>query len=364
MSLEESQSPCEPVELNGFEFGSSKLGCSQLVTVLKLREQYCGKLISNIKQSEFLQLEGVVHKVLRAHPHPSILQPVCITTGKDVSGIILPAVGEDLHTVARNAKGLREREAKRVFLSIVSAVQHCHKHRIVIRDLRLGKIFYRKDTGDAVLADLDGAQAVSRTAPFFSDRKGSPAFVSPEVVVSQAYDGAAADMWALGVILYLLLTGMYPFRDSHPANLFHKIQQGHSAVFFPPSMSEAARDLIRRLLVKEPHLRMTADELAKDLWFAAPTMQPPGRAAPVHRPAAARPVETPAAPAAFVKAPEPAAVSVFTAATPLVTERNSAAITTSNTSNTHNGNGKRHIVERAHLVKRMRESEVDHQLPQ
>ncbi len=42
----------------------------------------------------------------------------------------------------------------------------------------------------------------------------SPAFVSPEVVVSQSYDGAAADMWAVGVILYILLTGTYPFRDS------------------------------------------------------------------------------------------------------------------------------------------------------
>jgi serine/threonine protein kinase len=270
MSLEESSPAVDSFELNGFEFGLGKLGCTQLVEARKGDELFCGKLIPNAKLPEFLQSEGRVHKVLRAHPHPNILAPVCVASGKDVSGVILPSIAEDLHTLARNRKGIREAEAKGIFHSIVSAVHHCHKHRIVIRDLRLGKFFYKQETGEVVLADLDSAQLVSPTSPFLSDRKGSPAFVSPEVVVSQSYDGAAADMWALGVVLYILLTGTYPFRDSHPANLFQKIQQGHAAVVFPPSMSEAARDIIRRLLVKEPHLRMTAEELSRDLWFAVP----------------------------------------------------------------------------------------------
>jgi len=270
MSLDESCPAVDHYELNGFEFGLGKLGCTQLVEARKGDELYCGKLIPNAKLPEFLQSEGRVHKVLRAHPHPNILAPVCVASGKEVSGVILPSIAEDLHTVARMQKGFRETDAKAIFHSIVSAVHHCHKHRIVIRDLRLGKFFLKKGTRDVVLADLDSAQVVSPSSPFLSDRKGSPAFVSPEVVVSQSYDGASADMWALGVVLYILLTGTYPFRDSHPANLFQKIQQGHAAVVFPPTMSEAARDIIRRLLVKEPHLRLTAEELSKDLWFAVP----------------------------------------------------------------------------------------------
>jgi serine/threonine protein kinase len=59
-----------------------------------------------------------------------------------------------------------------------------------------------------------------------------------------------------------------------PASLFHKIQQGHTAVYFPPSMSEAARDILRKLLVREPHLRLTADQLLQDLWFSAPSFAP------------------------------------------------------------------------------------------
>jgi len=328
MSLEESTSPCEPFELNGYEFEATKLGCSHLVQVRKGEERLCGKLVPNAKLPEYLQLEGVVHKVLRAHPHPNILPPVAVASGKDVSGVILPAVGQDLHSLARTEKGLRERDAKPLFHAILSAVHHCHKHRIVIRDLRLGKIFFKEGTRDVVLADLDGAQVVSHSSPYLSDRKGCPAFVSPEVVVSQSYDGAAADMWALGVILYILLTGTYPFRDTHPANLFHKIQQGHSAVFFPPSMSEAARDVIRRLLVKEPHMRLTADELMKDLWFSAPSFQRSRSASPV-----------PAAPATT-------SMPAAEVAQPVMRS------------------GKRHRAERVHVVKRARESVVDHQLPQ
>jgi carbon catabolite-derepressing protein kinase len=222
----------------------------------------------NAKLAEFLQLEGAVHKVLRTHPHPNILQPVNIINGVELSAVVFPSVGDDLHTYVRARKGLPEREARPIFRSILSAVNHCHTHRIVFRDLRLGKIFFKGHSRtDVTVGDMDGAQVVSHSSPFLTDRKGSPAFVSPEVVMSQSYDGAAADMWALGVILYIMLTGTYPFQDSHPASLFHKIQQGHSAVFFPTSMSEGARDIIRSLLVKEPHLRLTAAELMSDLWF-------------------------------------------------------------------------------------------------
>lgn len=256
------------------------------VTKSSCPDDFCGKLIATEKMPEFLSLEGNVLKVLRAHPHPNILMPVAIVNAAPVSpspspsssapappattasAVIYPAVGEDLHSYVRTHKGLPEREAKSIFRSILSAVAHCHTHRIVLRDLRLGKIFFKKGSRtEVVIGDLDGAQVVSHAAPFLSDRKGSPAFVSPEVLVSQAFDGAAADMWALGVMLFILLTGTYPFQDTQLATLFQKIQQGHAAVHFPSGMSEAARDIIRSLLVREPHLRLTAAQVQADLWL-------------------------------------------------------------------------------------------------
>lgn len=260
---------------------SNRLGCSHLCKVKKSQsgEESVGKIFTSETLPTFLQQEGAVYKCLRTHPHANILPPTSVLQGPDNCAILFPDLDTDIHTFAKEKKGLPEREAKAIFRSIVSAVRHCHSHRIVLRDLRLGKIFFRKSpsgeqTRDVVLADLDGAQIVPRTAPFLFDRKGSPAFVSPEVVIAPLYDGAAVDMWALGVCLYILLTGNFPFQDSHPASLFHKIQQGHTAVHFPPSMSEAARDILRKLLVREPHLRLTADQLLQDLWFSAPSFAP------------------------------------------------------------------------------------------
>lgn len=268
--------PLVLIEVGDYVFNSSRrLGCSQLVDVVQKStgKLHCGKLIVKEKMPEFLQQEGLVYQVLRKHPHPNIQLPTAVVEGDEYCGIIFPSLGEDCHSYARrSAAGLPEREARPLFRDMVSIVEHLHAHRIVVRDLRLGKFFLKNSARvTAVLSDFDSAQVVSRSSPFLTDRKGSPAFVGPEVVVAPSYDGAAADMWSLGVVLFLLLRGSYPFHDPHPATLFQKIQQGHAAVSFPASMSESARDVICSLLTKEPHLRPTASQLAKDLWVSAPS---------------------------------------------------------------------------------------------
>jgi len=117
-----------------------------------------------------------------------------------------------------------------------------------------------------VFADLDGAQVLSSESSLLSDQRGSPAYVSPEVLTCKPYDGFKADMWALGVVLYVLLTGSYPFQDSRPAKLFNKIQQGWRGVKFPKTVSSHARRLICRLLCCQPDLRLSASDALACQW--------------------------------------------------------------------------------------------------
>jgi len=264
--------PFSTLELGGYVFDCTRrLGVSQLMEVKNKHTgvAHCGKLIPKANVPLFLQTEGLVYQVLKAKPHPNIMLPTAVVDGEEYCGVVFDAVFEDLHSyVRRSGSGLCEREAKPFFRTLVSAVSHLHSLRIVLRDIRLGKVFFKDPSSQQiVLADLECAQVVSRSSPYMTDRKGSPAFVSPEVVVSPSYDGACADMWALGVVLYILLQGRYPFHDSHPATLFQKIQQGHHAVYFPSSMGESSRDIICSVLVREPHLRLTAGQLMKDLWL-------------------------------------------------------------------------------------------------
>ncbi|KAG8291079.1 Tribbles 2 [Homalodisca vitripennis] len=98
------------------------------------------------------------------------------------------------------------------------------------------------------------------------DKRGCPAYVSPEILRSHArYSGRAADMWSLGVILYTMLVGRYPFNDSEHASLFAKISRGHFVV--PECLSSRAKCLIRSLLRRDPCERLTADDVLLHPWL-------------------------------------------------------------------------------------------------
>lgn len=102
-----------------------------------------------------------------------------------------------------------------------------------------------------------------------TDRRGCPAYVAPEVLRSgRAYSGKAADIWSLGVLLYTMLVGRYPFNDAEHASLFAKISRGQFAV--PEGLSPRARCLIRSLLRKEPSERPYAEDVPRHPWLAKP----------------------------------------------------------------------------------------------
>ena len=114
------------------------------------------------------------------------------------------------------------------------------------------------------LQHLDDAQLM-QSSGLLADRHGCPAYVCPEMLQPGSYSGEAADLWSLGVILYTLLVGHYPFFDSSPQNLFSKVRSGYYQV--PDHVSELARSLIASLLTYEPHKRVPAWAALEHPWF-------------------------------------------------------------------------------------------------
>lgn len=196
------------------------------------------------------------------------------------------------------SKGLLpETETVHIFRQLVAAVAHCHENLVVLRDIKMGKVFFSGAGRNArlVIGDLWGAELVDEADPLLTDQKGrsvqnclfqsfsrfllvaqaygdlialpfsrSPAYVSPEVLRSVPHDGRSADVWALGVVLFVMLTGTYPFEDSRPDHLIRKIQAGTASVVFPPHVTVPLRDLIRRLLDRDPCNRPSAAALLDD----------------------------------------------------------------------------------------------------
>jgi len=87
-----------------------------------------------------------------------------------------------------------------------------------------------------------------------------------------SYSGKAADMWSLGIILYTLLVGHYPFFDTNPQTLFSKIRSGYYHV--PDHVSYLARSLISSLLTYEPHKRPSPEAILLHPWFSRTPDEP------------------------------------------------------------------------------------------
>ncbi|XP_023605040.1 tribbles homolog 3-like isoform X2 [Myotis lucifugus] len=117
-----------------------------------------------------------------------------------------------------------------------------------------------------VLENLEDACVLTGPDDSLWDKHACPAYVGPEILSSRAsYSGRAADVWSLGVALFTMLAGHYPFQDSEPALLFGKIRRGTYAL--PRGLSARARCLVRCLLRREPAERLTASGILLHPWL-------------------------------------------------------------------------------------------------
>lgn len=88
---------------------------------------------------------------------------------------------------------------------------------------------------------------------------GTPSYMAPEIVQKKEYDGKAVDMWALGVLLFAMLTGTFPFRGISESDLYYKIQRGNFKI--PDGLSKDAKRIIYKLLEVDSRKRITAKEV-------------------------------------------------------------------------------------------------------
>jgi len=173
----------------------------------------------------------------------------------------------DLHSYVRNKRKLKESEASKLFYQIVSAVNSCHENGIVLRDLKLRKFVFKDSARTQLkLEGLEDACILKEDNDFLDDKHGCPAYVSPEILnTTETYSGKAADAWSLGVMLYTMVIGRYPFHDKEPRVLFTKIRRLQYNI--PDTVSSRAKCLIRSLLRKQPEDRLLSHDILLHPWF-------------------------------------------------------------------------------------------------
>ena len=120
---------------------------------------------------------------------------------------------------------------------------------------------------DFGLSALYGGESSDDRMTLLHTTCGTPNYVAPEVLSDKGYDGRAADVWSIGVILYVLLAGFLPFDEPHMSALFRKIQKADFT--YPSWFTSEVRGLLDAILVPDPAKRLTLNGIADHPWFNA-----------------------------------------------------------------------------------------------
>ncbi|XP_043815376.1 calcium-dependent protein kinase 20 isoform X2 [Manihot esculenta] len=168
-----------------------------------------------------------------------------------------------------------ERKAAELARVIVGVVEACHSLGVMHRDLKPENFLFVDHEEDAPLKTIDfGLSIFFRPGETFSDVVGSPYYVAPEVL--QKHYGPECDVWSVGVIIYILLSGVPPFWDETEQGIFEQVLRGELDFLSEPwpSVSESAKDLVRRMLARDPKKRLTAHQVLRHPWVQVDGVAP------------------------------------------------------------------------------------------
>ncbi|XP_076912958.1 CBL-interacting serine/threonine-protein kinase 5-like [Bidens hawaiensis] len=218
--------------------------------------------------------------VMRLVRHPNVVQLKEVMATKTKIFLIMEYVkGGELFT--KIAKGrLKESLARKYFQQLISAIDYCHSRGVYHRDLKPENLLLDENE-DLKVSDfgLSALPEQLRNDGMLHTQCGTPAYIAPEVLRKKGYDGAKADTWSCGVVLYALLAGCLPFRDDNLMYMYKKIFKAEYE--FPPWFSGDARRLVAKLLVVNPSQRITIPAVMRSTWFSRGLKTSGGILAPI-----------------------------------------------------------------------------------
>ncbi|KAI5618487.1 serine/threonine-protein kinase SIK1 isoform X1 [Silurus asotus] len=205
-------------------------------------------------------------KIMKLLNHPHIIRLYQVMESKNMLYIVTEYAnnGELFDYLACNGH-LSEEEARKIFCQILSAVEYCHKCRIVHRDLKAENVLLDSNM-DIKLADFGFGNFFVPGKPL-NTWCGSPPYAAPEIFKGKEYEGPQLDIWSLGVVLYVLVCGSLPFDAASLPALKQRVIEGHFRI--PYYMSQECENLIRRMLVVDPVKRISLAQIKQHCWLKA-----------------------------------------------------------------------------------------------
>lgn len=194
--------------------------------------------------------------------------------GDQIYMIMEYAAGGDMYDLIKDGGALSEADARFYFRQLVSALEYCHSHFVVHRDLKLENLLLSESKERVMLADFGLSNRLVPGKPF-ETLCGSSQYAAPEVLCGGSYLGLASDVWSLGVVLYTFLMGSLPF--AHCGNNFRDVARAAMTQDFDlePFLSQDCQDLLLRMLDPNADTRMNIQQIREHPWVNIGYSRPP-----------------------------------------------------------------------------------------
>lgn len=225
-------------------------------------------------------IQKLIHEVqiMSVLHHPNCLNLVELLEDEYTKTVtlILPFADDGaLSSFSYKSNPLTEASAKDYFFQIALGLRHIHAQNIIHRDLKPDNILKFKD-GHVAIADFSVSIMLPDPDKILDDTDGTPAFYSPEECLGEGYKGKPTDVWAYGMMLYVMIYGKLPFFDPENGGAFYSQFFTISKTIiedefeFPEKVpiSDELKDLFSHLLDKNPETRYTIQQVLEHPWFA------------------------------------------------------------------------------------------------
>ncbi|XP_074560762.1 calcium-dependent protein kinase 5-like [Curcuma longa] len=261
-------------ELGWGQFGVIR-ACADMIT----GESVACKSIAKdrlVTTEDIKSIKLEIEVMARLSGHPNVVDLKAVYEDNDYVHLVMElcAGGELFHHLEKHGY-FCEHEAAVLFRLLMEVVMYCHDKGVIHRDLKPENILLatKSLSSPIKLADF-GLATYIQPGHSLSGTVGSPFYIAPEVLAGGYNE--AADVWSAGVILYILLSGMPPFWGKTKSRIFESVRSAKLQFASDPwqSVSDSAKDLIRRMLCRYPSQRLTAKQVLDHSWIKEHIQQP------------------------------------------------------------------------------------------
>ncbi|EGC29180.1 hypothetical protein DICPUDRAFT_51418 [Dictyostelium purpureum] len=245
------------------QFGKVKLGYHKKIPNEKVAIKIINKGKLDQETLKMVQREVRIMKLLH---HPNIIRLYEVIETSRALYLIMEYAGEGEVMDFMIAHGvLTETQARTFFTQIVSAIHYCHSKKAVHRDLKPENLLL--DSNRQIKIIDFGLSNVFTPGSYLKTFCGSPTYASPELILRKEYHGPSVDVWSMGVVLFVLVTGYLPFDGDNYVELFQKILAADYTI--PSYLTPECRSLISRMLIVDPDKRATMEEIINHPWLSS-----------------------------------------------------------------------------------------------